>query len=356
MTAGRRRLARLFREQADGCARLGSPLYAGLLTRAADDIEAGGPLADLLVGHEDDEAPSALALRVAGAVHRLVLDGRAPALAAYYPSVGGTPQLDGAWPAFRAIVADRADEIRSLLHSPPQTNEVGRSAILLGGLLHVAGDTQLPIRLLEIGASAGLNLLVDHYLFELGDAVAIGDPRSPVVLRRPWVEAGTWPPVDTALSIAVRRACDADPVDATTTEGRLRLASYVWADQTERLERLQRACLLAERAPIDVEKVDAVTFLVRELDTPAARMATVVWHSVVWQYLSVGERAAVKALIHTAAGRATADAPLAWLSFEPRRVGPGDSLAFLATLTQWPGGDKRVIGEGQGHGPPVRWH
>src|SRR4051794_9285777 len=120
METGRARMARLFREQADGCGRLGSPLYAGLLAHAGDDIDRGGALADILAGHEEDSGPSALALRLAGAVHRIVLSGRAPGLAAYYPSVGGRADADAAWPHFRQAVADNVDEIRALLASPPQ--------------------------------------------------------------------------------------------------------------------------------------------------------------------------------------------------------------------------------------------
>ena len=84
------RMVALVREQAESCAALGSPLYAFLLQRVADDIEAGGPAYDVLRGHEDDPGPSALALRLMGGVHRLVLEGRAPALALTYPSVGGS--------------------------------------------------------------------------------------------------------------------------------------------------------------------------------------------------------------------------------------------------------------------------
>src|SRR3954467_4485821 len=120
MSAGRQRLARLFREQSNGCERLGSPLYAGLLDNAALDIERGGVIADVLSGHEKDPSPSALALRLAGAVHRLFLDGAAPELAAYYPSVGGNVDVEAAWPAFRQTVADHTRVVRTLLHSPPR--------------------------------------------------------------------------------------------------------------------------------------------------------------------------------------------------------------------------------------------
>jgi hypothetical protein len=81
----------------------------------------------------------------------------------------------------------------------------------------------------------------------------------------------------------------------------------------------------------------------------------VVWHSVVWQYLSKEERTGVGALLDAAGARATTDAPLAHVSFEPERPTPDRRYAFLASMTTWPGGDHRVMGEGQGHGPPVSW-
>ena len=81
------------RWQAEWCHRLGSPLYGELLGRAADDAEAGGPVAEVLAGREGDPLESMLQLRFMGAVHRLALAGRAPALAAVYPSCGGNGDL-----------------------------------------------------------------------------------------------------------------------------------------------------------------------------------------------------------------------------------------------------------------------
>src|SRR5262245_44634025 len=91
------------------CAALRSPPYAGLLGRLAADVEAGGPALAVLRGHEADPPGSALALRLLGAVHRLVLEGRAPDLAAFYPSAGGDAGRGDPWPAFRALLADAGD-------------------------------------------------------------------------------------------------------------------------------------------------------------------------------------------------------------------------------------------------------
>src|SRR3712207_3848385 len=92
------------RTQAQACSDLGSPMYAELLTRCAADVEAGGPTAQVLEGHEADPGPSALGLRLLGSVHRLVLERRAGELAAFYPSVGGTWEPAAGWRAFSAVV------------------------------------------------------------------------------------------------------------------------------------------------------------------------------------------------------------------------------------------------------------
>ena len=104
-----------FRIQAEFCGKFGSAFYAELLARAAEDIERGGPLARALDGWTGNPIPDALVLRLAGAVHRLVLDGEAPALARHYPSVGGTPDWPAAWEAFRAVVDARIDVVRAAL-------------------------------------------------------------------------------------------------------------------------------------------------------------------------------------------------------------------------------------------------
>ncbi len=336
------------RRQAAHCRGAGSALTADLLEGAADDLAAGGPTAALLGPLEDDPPGSVPPLRFAGALHRLVLERRAPGLAVHYPSVGGTP--GDVWPAARQVVEDHIEALHELVRRPVQTNEVGRSSVLLGGLLHVAAETGLPVRLLEVGASGGLNLLVDRYAFDVADGVVLGDPASPVRLHRPW--SGRLPPT-VRLEVAERRGCDPAPLDPRSTQDRLTLTSYVWADQLARFERLRAALQVAADHPAPVERLPASAFLERELAERRPGVATVVWHSVVRQYLAPEERTAVTRLLQAAGARATGDAPLAHLSMEPEQVGrPG---GFPVTLTTWPSGRTRVLGQAQGHGPPVVW-
>jgi hypothetical protein len=248
------------RLQAGHCLRLGSPLYAELLRRAADDAEAGGSVAELLHGHEGDPVDSMLALRLMGAVHRRVLEGALPELEPFYLSSGvlydriagkrNTARADEAWRAFRRAVAGDAEEIRQLLDRPLQTNEVGRCAALLPGFLAIAQETGMPLRLLEVGASAGLNLRWDRYRYE-ADGFSWGEAGSPVRLR---FQIEGEPSRRTELEVAERRGCDRSPIDPTSDEGRLTLLSCLWPDQAHRVERTRAALDLAAEVAVAIDR------------------------------------------------------------------------------------------------------
>ncbi|TDE23892.1 DUF2332 domain-containing protein [Actinomadura sp. 6K520] len=327
--------------QARGCAELGSPMYAELLTRAADD--PGGAVAGVL----GERAEPGSVLRMLGTVHRLVLEGRVPDLAAHYPTAGGTKDPLAAWPAFREVLVGHAAEIREGLADPPQTNEVGRAAPLVGGLLSVAAATGLPIRLLEIGASAGLNLRADHFRLRHGSGVY--GPESPVVLENAWRGL---PPVEAPLAVAERLGCDPSPLDPTAPEAQRLLLSYVWPDQTARAERLRAAFEVAARVPATVVRAGAADFL--EDLAPEPGVATVVWHSTMWAYLSEEEAARLLRHLERAGAAATGDAPVAHLSFEGRDPSRLDATQ-LVTLRLWPDGGRMVLGEGPAHGLPITW-
>ncbi len=343
--------AEAFRDQAEACAALGSEMYAGLLVRLAADIEAGGPTAAVLLGHEDDPGRSALALRLLGSVHRLVLQRRAGALATYYPSVGGTWQEEQGCAAVLELLERDAELVRAWLDRPPQTNEVGRATALFGGLLHLRAEQRLPVRLLEIGSSGGLNLLADRFSYGDADGGAFGAPESPVRLDPAWSGAGPTPWPD--LQVVERLGCDLMPVDVSTTEGRLALTAYVWPDQRYRLERLRGALALAERATPVVERVGAGEFVERlELRAGAT---TVLWHSVMWQYLPVLEQERVTAGIERLGARATSKAPFAHIWLEPETLAERRGHRYPVRMTTWPGGEIRTLGWTVPHGVPVSW-
>jgi hypothetical protein len=341
LPAPREVLAERLAVQAAACSALGSPFYGSLLESGALDLEAEGPVWRVLEGFEGESGLAAVALRLMGAVHRLVLSGQAPVLARHYPSAGGDGDAFAAWPAFLEVLDDRRDEIRRLVGRGCQTNEVGRSAALLGGFLEVAHRTRLPLRVLEVGASAGLNLRWDRYRYEAPGG-AWGDPRSPVRFEGFFDVA---PQLERDATVVERRGCDLAPIDASSDEGALALRSFVWADQLARIELLDSALLLARTVPAEIERADAVSFLERELVRPRPGVATVVFHSVFLQYLDDAGRRRLGDVIDTAAMAAPAGAPVYRLSMEPDPQEPGFEVRL----------GNELLATCRAHGTGVRW-
>lgn len=327
------------------CDDLGSPLYASLLRSAGEDLDSEGAVWGVLAGFENEDGHAALALRLMGAMHRLVLTGRLPDLAARYPSAGGAADARGAWPSFHRALVDRRSEIRDLLPHGCQTNEVGRSAALLGGFLEVAHRTKKRLRILELGASAGFNLRWDRYRYESG-ADGWGHLDSQVRFVHSF---DVPPPFDRQVEVVGRKGCDVEPIDPTSLEGSLTLRSFVWADQTDRFQLLEGAIALARQVQVEVERVDAATFLERELASSRTGVATVVYHSVFMQYVDPDGRRRIASAIESAARRATPEGPLAYLRMEP------GAQTFEVRLSLWPGGGDDLLALTRAHGTGVRW-
>jgi hypothetical protein len=344
----------LFRARAAELERAGrSRLYVELMRGAADDFDAGGIVATLLDG--DPATPGSVPeLRLLAALHHLVLRGGAGELARYFPSAGGDGPPDDAWPVARRTLAEHEAFIRERVGRTVQTNEPGRCVALYGGLLWLAERHRLPIRLLEIGASAGLNLNADRFSYVV-DGTPLGEPSSPLSFAEPWDGAPVVDLVAAAarLHVAERGGCDRSPIDPTSDEGRLTLQSYIWPDEPERLARVAQAARVATEHPVTIDRGDAAAWLVARLADAKPDMLTVVWQSVVNQYLHDGERAAIRAAF-TSAGAA----PMAWLTLEPPTT-PNDSGSFELRCRERPesNGDSEamLIAHAGYHGPPVVW-
>lgn len=344
---------RAFDLQAGACAAFGSPFSAALIERAARDIEAGGALPPLLepwAGLSTRALISeAVPVRWLGCAHDVVLSGEAPEMAAAYPAPGAPGDPDVAWSALRRLMETRPERFADFMSHEPQTNEVRRSACLLPGFLTIAQETGLPMRLFEIGASAGLNQLWDRFHYDLGHAGTWGDPASQVRLDTAW--RGDPPPMAARVSVISRAACDRAPVDIRDPLARRRLKAFVWADQFERLTRLDAAIALALEADTRVDAEDAVVWTTAR-GAPSAGAATVIFHSVFWQYMPPESQAATAAAIAAHGANATADARLAWLRLEPP---PRNLSTMEIRLTLWPGGEERRLGIGHPHGASVDW-
>ncbi|MFC3163995.1 DUF2332 domain-containing protein [Ciceribacter thiooxidans] len=339
-------IRRSFLRQAQSCDDLGSPFTARLCRLAALRLDMQTTVGSRILNWAGDPSSSrdALALRLAGSLHALVLSGRAPSLAATYPP--HAVDDDALWAACEAAFRKHEAFILERLKSAPQTNEVRRSAALLPGFLTIAALTGKPLVLSEIGASAGLNLQWDRYRHRLGNSV--WGPDSTVVLEPDW--QGDAPPT-ADLSVLDRAGCDLNPLDPSSTEDRLRLASYIWADQTDRLERTRNALKIARSNGLTVERADAIDWLRRRLAVPRRAAAHVIYHTIAWQYLPETLKEEGETLIRKAGREASDEAPLARLQLEADGKPDGAAL----TLEIWPSGERREIGRADFHGRWIKW-
>ncbi len=333
------------RGQAGACAALGSPFMGRLLGLLANRLRPGTPVADRLFAWPGDISPSAqsVPLRLAGALHRLVLSGEDAALVAAYPP--NQVQDDQLWRAVSNALEAHCDDVLRWLDSPPQTNAVGRAAALIavGRWLGQAHD--LPLMLSELGASAGLNLNWDRFALDIGGE-RFGPPDAGVVLSPKW--HGDLP-ASVVPRVVARRGVDLEPMDMADGGDRLRLLSYLWPDQPERT-RITRAAMDLPAAPVD--RGDAIDWLDQRLPAQAEGRLHLIYHTIAWQYFGAERQARGRALMDAAGARATRQRPLAVFAMEADGDGPGAAL----TLRLWPGGQVRTMGRADFHGRWIDWH
>jgi hypothetical protein len=339
--------------QAAACAALGSPFSGGLLERAAEALPsepslqaAFAPWADAARRTVFDDAA---ALRWLGALNEFVLETPDSALAQTYPRHDRPGDAAVAWPQALAFVRSEAERTAAFMRHEPQTNEPRRSAVLLPGFLEVAAATRLPLRTLELGASAGLNQLWDRRRYRYGETFAWGPESARVVIDAEW--RGDPPKLDAPAHVTARGACDRSPVALADPAQRRRLGAYVWPDQFDRLARFEAAVADALEAGVTVECEDAVAWTRRHA-APQAGVTTVVFHSVFFQYMPAESQAALVEVLAAFGAEARADASLAWLRMEPAPDNPG---MMELRLTLWPDGGERVLATAHPHGAWVEW-
>lgn len=273
-------------------------LYGHLIRAMADDWDAGGPVREICSGWEDAPQGAVVQLRLLGGLFRLVLTDQAPDLVAFYPCLGGNEPPAEAWPHVRPVLAHHVAELHRALDVTPQTNETGRSTALLMGLFDVVRRSGLSkVRLLEPGASAGLNLLVDQFRF-VNPTWVYGPDDSALQL----VDGVVGPVNPAPFEIVERRGCDLAPVDAATADGQLTLRSFVWPFHVKRHERLTQALDIARRNRLVVDLAGAGEWLEDQLSCPVDDdVLTVIWQSITQQYWPPEETARVDEAVARAA-------------------------------------------------------
>ncbi|MFL6601646.1 MAG: DUF2332 domain-containing protein [Steroidobacteraceae bacterium] len=344
------RVRAAFKEQEGWCAKLGSPFTALLCSTLAERLDASTLIGRRVLSWPGDPTAQgdALPLRVCGALHGLARSNQEPALTAVYPGTARQVADDDLWLAVGGALERNPAHFETYLATAPQTNEVGRSAVLMCGFLEIARRVGLPVQLFEIGASAGLNLLADRYRYRFG-ATEWGDPHAALLLEPQW--QGSAPPVEADFRVVERSGCDVAPLDISIPEQRARLVSYVWPDQTDRLSRLEAAIATALREPPRLERMEAARWVEDRIVETAGQpgRVRVLFHSVVWGYFPLETQQRLAAHMERCGARAETRSPLAWLRFELIDTPPGAAL----TLKMWPTGEEVVLAHAQPHGRSI---
>lgn len=340
-----------FKIQAEACKILESPFMARICTLIGDNLCQEGPVWSKIRDWKGDVSPygSSIPLRLAGALHGVVLENREPDLTAVYPPNHQTVSDERLWTEIEAAVEKQSEYILERLKSAPQTNEVRRASLLLPGLLEVAQRTgKQNFVMSELGASAGLNMFWDKYSYQFGDkswgALDAQTKLNPNV-------TGSLPEfVD--LNVVSRAGCDLNPFDLSDEKQRILLLSYLWPDQKERIARTREAIKLAIENGVCVETSDAIDWLKQRLAHQHTNKVHVIYHTIAWQYFPEDKKREGVELLNLAGEKATNDAPLAWLRLEA----DGQSSGAALTLTLWPSGETQTLARGDFHGRWIIWN
>jgi hypothetical protein len=341
-----------FRDQAYWCGEFGSRFTCLLLLKAADDLEAGGMVSRLVGDWPTSPRVDALSLRLAGALHAAALTGSDAALAAAYPAADANWSMERIWPLALGFMEREEGWVRAFLSSPPQTNETGRATGLASAFMWLAGRAPQPFYMLELGASAGLNMNWDRfgYAYEPWGRTDL----EPVILTRVSGDLPAWRDIE----IASRAACDQNPIDVRDEAERQRLRAYIWADQPERLHRLERAMSVAVQTGAQVAKADAAEWIATQLHGGLKPGLTVVYHSLFLQYPPRDTRRLIVETIERVGEAAMAERQLAWVRLEPERDTAGAVPArYVVSVAHWngQGREERTLAEADPHGRFLTW-
>jgi len=342
------RLRTAFMRQGEACAMLGSPFMGRLMPLLAERLTPDGAVARRLLDWPGDVSSNghSVPLRLAGALHGLVLDGTDPALAAVYPPA--ETDDDALWSAIATALTRHEQRLMAWLDEAPQTNEVRRAAALIPAIWWALARHDLPVTLSELGASAGLNLSLDRFALEAGGTLH-GPPDSPVRLAPEWSGDG---PVPRPIRVTDRAGVDRNPLDPHDPAAQLRLLAYLWPDQPHRLTLTRGAIALAGTMP---DRDDAAPWLARRLAAARPGQLHVVYNTIAWQYFPPETQAAATAMLEAAGRRATATAPLVHVAMETD--GAADGAALTARLWPDPDGDGRrhLLARVDFHGRWITW-
>ncbi len=326
---------------AEDARRAGAPLYERLSKGVGGDER----LRELANGARRGQPPGNILF---AAVHFLLLRGAEHPLRGFYKNLGGEGGGDP-FPAFRDFVAEHRVELMPLIASrATQTNEVGRSALLAPAFRALAKEAGEPLNLIEIGPSAGLNLIWDSYALRYrhgGEVLTLGDGE-PIVDCE--LRGANRPPLGAAPKIASRVGLERNPVDLSDPEARDWLKALVWPDQVERFARLEKAIAIFARHRPDIRAGDALSHLSEAIAQTPEDQPLCVYHTMAVYQFTEDMREALDAILTMAGLRRTI-----WrLSLESTLSGDNPLLLYSYRDGKK---EKRTLGLAHPHGAWLEW-
>ncbi|MEM9312321.1 MAG: DUF2332 domain-containing protein [Pseudomonadota bacterium] len=339
--------------QADHAYQAGARCTARVIRALGKVRETDTKLAQRMRAWKGLTLKDAMPLRVTGGLHHLALTRTDERLVPVYNEE--LTDQDAIDAIVVDMVAQHDAELVPWLDGPPQTNEAGRSASLMGGLLWLAQRVPPRLELFELGASAGVNTMLDRYRFDLG-GTKVGPPTSVMQIAPEWRGVGAPPRPPSGFEIASVRGCDVAPIDLSDPDSALKLKAYVWPDAPERMARIDAAIQLALEDAPDVVLEDAADFVKAMFDEPQPAGTTrAMFHSIMWQYLPNAAQDAITAMFEQRGATASRERTLAWVCLET------DPATFRHELTVrcWAGepsdGQPMKLAYAHPHGAWVEW-
>ncbi len=336
-------LAARFRHFSDVDFRGSSPLYELLALGVADDEE----MLALAANTPPSQPPTLLLF---GAVQYLLLKQLDEPLAAFYPTISAAlaPSEDP-YPYFRAFCLEHRYTIIQLLTTRlVQTHEVGRCALLLPIYGLIASRTNYqPLSLVDVGCSAGLNLLWDKYAYDYGNGQLYGDTNSPLKLTCE-LRGDLRPSLPTRLlPVASRTGIDINPIDLRDPDAMLWLKALIWPEHTERVANLERAIDVLQQEPPSLLAGSALDLLPQAIADTPAETALCIYHTYSLYQLSPAAREQLSGIISAAS--ATRD--IYWFGIEGNRDGNFVTLSCY----QRGAGEETLLARCHPHGRWLEW-
>jgi hypothetical protein len=338
------------RHQAEHCRRNDAPCTARIIDAQVALMKSDTAVAAKIRDWPGFILEDAMPLRLAGGFHHLMLTGLEDRLLPIYRGdITDQVEVDA---IILAVTQDHDAILLPWFDGPPQTNEAGRSASFMAGLKWLSGKLGPRFELNELGASAGINTMMERYHYDLGGVMA-GPENSLMRIKPDWRGA---PTPDNPVEIISICGCDQAPIRLADPASALRVKSYVWPENTERITRMDAAIQLASKQAPDVVQADAANWVEARLNAvQAAGVTRVFHHSIVWQYIPENGRKRISQALNAAGERATVERPLAWMMLETNR----ETFKHELILRYWNGstdsGQAHLLAEAQAHGAWVNW-